>query len=93
MTVLFPVRAASPVRPFRVFPLRLSLFSLACLLLLFSAGCSGNKEKEAKSGQKKKAAVMASVAASVKKTLPLEVAATGHIEALDRKSTRLNSSH
>ena len=82
MTVLFPVRAASPVRPFRVFPLRLSLFSLACLLLLFSAGCSGNKEKEAKSGQKKKAAVMASVAASVKKTLPLEVAATGHIEAL-----------
>lgn len=82
MTVLFPVRAASPVRPIPVFPLRLSLFVLVCLLLLLSAGCSGNKEKEAKSGQKKKSAVMASVAASVKKTLPLDVAATGHIEAL-----------
>jgi multidrug efflux system membrane fusion protein len=82
MTVLFPVRAASPVQPFPAFPLRLSLIFLACLLLLLSAGCSGNKEKEAKSSQKKKSAVMASVAASVKKTLPLEVAATGHVEAL-----------
>jgi len=87
MTVLFPVCAASPVRPTPAFCLRLSLISLACLLLL-SAGCSGNKEKEAKNGQKKKSTVMVSVAASGKKTLPLEIAATGHVEAQAKVEVR-----
>jgi multidrug efflux system membrane fusion protein len=82
MTLLSSVRVTPPGRPAPAFSLRLAPILLACLLLLFAAGCSANKEKEGKTGQKKKSAIPVTVAASAQKTLPLEIAATGHVEAL-----------
>ena len=61
------------VRPHR------SLILLGCALLLLS-GCSNGKDN-GKSGQKKKANIPVSIEVSRKKTLPLEISATGHVEA------------
>jgi len=70
------------LRPFFVHPPHLVLLSLICLLLLLTgAGCSTGKEGEGKSGQKKRAAVAVTVAASTKKTLPVVIDAIGHVEA------------
>ena len=64
----------------QVAALPLSLRLLTCLLaLLILAGCS--RERDAKPGQKRQAVIPVSVAASIKKTLPLELTATGHVEA------------
>jgi multidrug efflux system membrane fusion protein len=56
------------------------LLLLACLLFLL-AGCSSNGKDDGKSGQRKKAGVPVTVEVSQKKTLPLEITATGHVEA------------
>jgi multidrug efflux system membrane fusion protein len=61
-------------------PLLLAPLLLACLLLaLGTTGCS--KEKGDKPGQKKRSAIPVAVATSGTKTLSVEIAATGHVEA------------
>ncbi|MCL2791215.1 MAG: efflux RND transporter periplasmic adaptor subunit [Desulfobulbus sp.] len=53
---------------------------VTCLLALpILTGCS--TDRSAKSGQKRQVAIPVSVADSVKKTLPLELTAIGHVEA------------
>lgn len=55
---------------------------LSLLVVLIAAGCSPGKEVEGKgTQQKKRAAVMVAVATSSKKTLPVALTATGHVEA------------
>lgn len=58
-----------------------ALIVLLCLLLLPVVQCSRGKESEGKPGQKARAAVPVAVAKSSKKTLPVEIMATGHVEA------------
>jgi multidrug efflux system membrane fusion protein len=78
MKPLFPTPAPVCRRPAAApsIPLRLTACLFVALLL---AGCS--KERDPGAGQKKRAAIPVTVADSVKKTLPLELAATGHVEA------------
>ncbi|MCL2457978.1 MAG: efflux RND transporter periplasmic adaptor subunit [Desulfobulbus sp.] len=65
------------------FPLRL----LTCLFVLLAvAGCS--RERDPGAGRKKRAAIPVDVADSVKKTLPLELLATGHAEASETVDIR-----
>ena len=59
-----------------------ALTLLCCLLALLLAQCSTGKESEGKRGQKAKAAVPVAIATSGKKTIPVEIGATGHVEAL-----------
>lgn len=67
-------------RPARRCPPFCTSLLLVCLLLaLVTTGCS--KEKGDKPGQKKRAAIPVAVATSGTKTLPVEIAATGHVEA------------
>ncbi|WP_310601327.1 efflux RND transporter periplasmic adaptor subunit [Desulfobulbus sp.] len=78
MIPLFPAPAPVCRRPATVSSLFLRLFT--CLFVALAlAGCS--KERDPGAGQKKRAAIPVTVADSVKKTLPLELAATGHVEA------------
>jgi len=66
-------------RPYCILFLLLVLISCALLLL---PGCSSDKKNEGpKGGQKKKAAVPVTIATSQQKTLPVEIDATGHVEA------------
>ena len=67
-------QAAAFSAPFRLLGCLFALFALFAL-----AGCSS--ESKAEKGQKRKVAIPVTVTASVKKTLPLELAATGHVEA------------
>jgi membrane fusion protein, multidrug efflux system len=74
-----------PISAHRLWPIpvpRLAIRLLICLLvILTSAGCSPGKEGEGQGKQQKRAAVAVSVATSSKKTLPVTIAATGHVEA------------
>ena len=77
--------STNPTPVSRPFPLS-SPFSvlslLVCLLFLLTGmGCSTSKKGEEKGGQKKKAAAAVTVSSSTKKTVPVEIGATGHVEA------------
>lgn len=54
---------------------------LCCLLMLLLTQCSTGKEGDPKRGQKTKTAVPVAIATSSKKTVPVELGATGHVEA------------
>lgn len=54
---------------------------VGCLLMLLLTQCSTGKEGEPKRGQKAKAAVPVAIAKSSKKTVPVEIVSTGHVEA------------
>lgn len=84
MSVFSPLRP--PVsRSVFVVPMQCLLVLLWCSLLL--AGCSNAKGDE-KKGQKKKSAVPVAIAVSTKETLPVEIGATGHVEALSTVEIR-----
>jgi multidrug efflux system membrane fusion protein len=69
-------------RLFSRFSFSPALGLLVCLfLLLSSAGCSPDKAGEGKGAPKKKPAVAVTVASATKKNLPVEIVATGHVEA------------
>ncbi|MCL1979894.1 MAG: efflux RND transporter periplasmic adaptor subunit [Proteobacteria bacterium] len=64
-----------------------SRYLLTCLLaLLVLTGCSTGRETGP--AKKKQAVIPVSVANSVKRTLPLELTATGHVEALSTVNIR-----
>ena len=65
-----PFPAVSPCR---------GLLLLVCILFLLP-GCSNGKDNN-KNGQKKRSSIPVSTELSRKETVPLEIAATGHIEA------------
>jgi len=56
------------------------LMLLCCTLLLLS-GCSANTNGDSKKGQKKKSTIPVTIETSLKKTLPLEIGATGYVES------------
>lgn len=56
-----------------------ALFLFAVILLAL-AGCSGDQDKAQKGGREKKPAVPVTVAAAVKKTVPVELLAIGNVE-------------
>ncbi len=60
-------------------PLLCLLVLTGLVALLCMSGCS--QQREEKSGQKKRAAIPVSVAASSRKTVPVELTAIGHVEA------------
>lgn len=70
-----PHSSPSPLTPHPAMAL------LGCLLMLLLAQCSTGKDDASKGGQKAKAAVPVAVATSSKKTVPVEIVATGHVEA------------
>ncbi len=77
------MRAPSTSRnaAFRQAPLfSLFLVLIGCLLLMVP-GCSPEKKTEGKSGQKKRGSVPVTIEASQTKTLPVEIGATGYVEA------------
>ena len=66
-----PFPAVSPCR---------KLLLLVCILFLLP-GCSNGKDSDSKNGQKKRSSIPVSTELSRKETVPLEISATGHIEA------------
>ncbi len=75
-----PSRSGRLDRPF--FPLFSSpVLILLCCGLLLLASCSNGKDGGEKKGQRKKATIPVTIEVSQKKTLPLEIGATGHVEA------------
>lgn len=58
-----------------------ALALLCCLLMLLLSQCSTGKEGDSKRGQKAKPVVPVAIAKSSKKTVPVEIVATGHVEA------------
>lgn len=73
-----PIRLSVPSFP--TVSLSRFLLLLGCALILLS-GCSNAKGSEGKNGQKKKSGIPVAIEVSRKKTLPLEIGATGHVEA------------
>ncbi len=65
----------SPASPYRL-PIL-----LACILFLLLPGCSNDTDGNGKNGQKKRSSIPVTLEVSRKETLPLEIGATGHIEA------------
>lgn len=75
---------SAPSRPYHTLlflPLmRQGTLTLFCCLLLLTQ-CSTGKEEAGKGGQKARAAVPVTIAKGSKKTLPIEIRATGHLKA------------
>ena len=67
-------------RSFYTFPTYQLLILLCCILLL--PGCSSNPNGDGKKGQKKKSTIPVTIETSQKKTLPVEIGATGYVESL-----------
>ncbi len=67
-------------RHFSAFSSHRILMVLCCLLLLLP-GCSTNANNDGKKGQKKKSTIPVTIETSQKKTLPLEINATGYVES------------
>jgi multidrug efflux system membrane fusion protein len=56
------------------------LLLLVCILFLLP-GCSNGNNEDNKNGQKKRSGIPVSIEISRKETVPLEITATGHVEA------------
>ena len=66
-------------RSFYTFPTHQFLILLCCILLL--PGCSSNANGDGKKGQKKRSTIPVTIETSQKKTLPVEIGATGYVES------------
>ncbi len=60
---------------------RTGVCGILAVILLLLAGCSGGKEKAKAADQQKKTAVPVTVAMAARKTMPVELAAIGNVEA------------
>ena len=79
--MILPCTSSRPfTRHFSAFSIHRILMLLCCVPLLLS-GCSTNTNGDGKKGQKKKFTIPVSIETSQKKTLPLEIGATGYVES------------
>lgn len=79
MNIARPPRGPSDA-PFPAVAACRRLLLFACILFLLS-GCSNGKDSDNKNGPKKRSNIPVSTELSRKETVPLEIVATGHIEA------------